>query len=99
MKIGKDVLKISTTKRKKVYVRKIPYARFLSEIEQIKAVESIDIIRDMIKNAHLKRSLNDTEYEVLCSLLSKKASEVGEKKRAVKLGPLGEFGVEKKGKL
>lgn len=75
------------------------YEKHLKEIKRIKTIEQIEIITKKVENAFGTHRISYEECEDLMTRLSSKASNIGEKKRVLKLGPLGEFGGEKKGAI
>ena len=75
------------------------FKRLLEQIEKIKTVEGLNIVRTAIENAHLVRKINDTERQVLYTKLSDQASKVGERKISVKVGPFPVINIEKKGTM
>ena len=100
MKIGDDVLKFK--KRRKGFgpppkIRKPRhYDKLLREINKIKKVEQLSIVKEMIENAYSARKITFEERAHLYSKLNDKASKVGERKARVSVGPM-ELGMEKKG--
>ena len=103
MKFGKDVVKFK--KRGQKQLRRPPiirsnynYKRLLSEIKKIETTEQLDIVKEMIQNAYLDGKISDEQRNTLYSRLNERASKVGEKRIAVKVGPL-EFKGEKKGEI
>ena len=86
--------KVSVRPSHRYYTRKL-----LREIKKIKTVEQIEIVLKGIENAFDTHRITYEECEDLWSKLNERASKIGEKKRLLKLGPLGEFGGEKKGAI
>jgi len=85
-------------KLKRTYVAVSEFRRLLRQIERVKTVEGLDIVKTAIESAYHVGRINDTERQVLYAKLSDKASKVGERKISVKLG-LFSVGVEKKGTM
>jgi len=70
----------------------------LKEIEKIKTSEQIEIFQKRIQNALETYRITYEECEDLWSKLSERASEVGERKLLLKLGPW-QIGGERKGTI
>lgn len=83
---------------KRTYRAVSEFNRLSKQIEKIKTVEGLDIVRAAVENAYLAGKINDTKRQVLYTKLSDQASKVGERKISVKVGPFS-VGVEKKGKM
>lgn len=83
---------------KRTYRAVSEFNRLSKQIEKIKTVEGLGIVRTAIDNAYLVEKINYTQRQVLYTRLSDQASKVGEKKISVKVGPFS-IGVEKKGKI
>ena len=75
------------------------YRKLLREIKKIKTAEQIEIVAKRIESTLETYRITYEECEDLWSKLSERALEIGEKKLLLKLGPLGEFGGEKKGTI
>lgn len=75
------------------------YRKLSRKIKNIKKVEEIEIVLEMIKNTNEIGRITDKEAYDLRSKLSERAKEIGEKKFVIKLGPFGQIGVEKKGAI
>jgi len=73
--------------------------RLERQIKEIKTVEQIHIVQNLIKQSLLSGTLTEPQYESLCEELSERASKVGERKSELKLGLLGSIGWEKKGAI
>lgn len=73
--------------------------RLERQIMRIKTVEQIHIVENLIKESLLRGAITEPQYEILCGKLSERASQVGERKSELKLGPLGTIGWEKKGAI
>jgi hypothetical protein len=73
--------------------------KLVREIRKIKTPEQINIVFKEIEDAFKTHRITYEEYGDLLSKLNDRVSKIGEKKRVLKLGPLGEFGGEKKGAI
>jgi hypothetical protein len=77
---------------------KISFWKLRVETMKVKTVEQLDIVIQMINNAHLNGWISDLELQRLLSLLNKKASDVGEKRLRFSIGLHG-IEISKKGKF
>lgn len=81
-----------------MYQKNKDYKKLSKEIEKIKTAEQVGIVGKWIESLETYR-ITYEEYVHLWSKLNNRASKIGERKLLFKLGPLGEFGIEKKGTI
>jgi len=69
----------------------------VKQIRGAKAVETVNLLANDVDND--RGILGEDAYNKLRSLMAEQLNKVGKKKAVGHLGPLGQVGVEKEGKL
>jgi hypothetical protein len=73
------------------------YGQLRTQIRDAQTVETVD---SLVKDVENDRSLlGEDNYKTLRSLIADQYNKVGKRKAVGHLGPLGQVGVEKEGKL